>query len=148
MTFERVYDFAYAGVLVPLLDALANEIGREKFLPMLQEVASRVAAERVRRNAPPPPKNTLAALVPPTDYFWTHVLTSDCIEKTDNRVSRHRVPVGEDVPGGPRVRHWLRHYLPPGLRHGACFQSENPDDPNEDPHAGARLLQPTLGIEA
>ena len=38
------------------------------------------------RNAPPPPKNTLAALVPPTDYFWTHVLTSDCIEKTEKAI--------------------------------------------------------------
>jgi CubicO group peptidase (beta-lactamase class C family) len=63
MTFEQVCGFAYAGVFIPRLDALADEIGREEFLPMPQEIASRASADRARKIAPPLPRNTLAALL-------------------------------------------------------------------------------------
>ena len=42
MNFEQVFDFAYALESIPLLQALANEMGRERFLPKLKEVASKL----------------------------------------------------------------------------------------------------------
>jgi hypothetical protein len=83
MTFERVFNFAFSGGSIPLLQRLADEIGREKFLPMLQEVATKSVAEWARKIAPHPPKNTLEAMHPPPDYFWSHVLTAEWVEKTD-----------------------------------------------------------------
>ncbi len=84
MTFKQVYGFTFAGNYIPVLKALADDIGREKFLPMLQEAASRTSAEATKKAAPPAPKNTLAAmLVPGGNYFWDHVLSMNWIEKTD-----------------------------------------------------------------
>ncbi len=83
MTFKQVYDFAFAGY-ISTLKALRDDIGRDKFLPMLQAAASRGAAEQVKQTAPPPPKNTLAALTSlEPEYFWSHVLTFQWVERTE-----------------------------------------------------------------
>ena len=85
MTFKQVYDFAFNDN-IQILKALENEIGREKFLPMLQKVASNTAAEQVKRSAPPPPKNTLAAFISTCfddQYFWSHVLSKNTVENTE-----------------------------------------------------------------
>ncbi len=83
MTFKEMYSFAYGGY-ISLLKSLADDIGREKFLSMLQNAASRAVADRIRKTAPPPPKNTLAAyIVQEPEYFWSHVVTMNWVEKTD-----------------------------------------------------------------
>ncbi len=87
MKFKDVYAFAYTRSLIPILKALRDDVGREKFLPMLQAAASRTAAESVKKTAPPPPKNTLAAWTGLEDeYFWGHVLTMNWVEKTEKAV--------------------------------------------------------------
>jgi hypothetical protein len=83
MTFKQVYDFAFNDY-IQVLKVLENDIGREKFLPMLQNAASTTAAEQLKRNAPPPPKNTLAAFTSFDDqYFWSHVLARSIVENTE-----------------------------------------------------------------
>ncbi len=85
MTFKQVWQFAYGGD-IPMLKALGDQIGREKFLPMLQEAASKAAAEGMKRSAPPPPKNTLAAFtsgMKSNEYFWSHAITLKWVEETE-----------------------------------------------------------------
>lgn len=87
MSFNQVYAFAYTRNMIPVLKELRQDIGRERLLPMLQGAASRVAVENVRKTAPKPPDNTLAAYAPDmTDHFWSHVLTLDWIERTATAV--------------------------------------------------------------
>ncbi len=84
MSFQAAWMFAYTHNSIPMLKSLCDELGKEKLLPTLQAIASRNAADVVRKGAPPPPKNTLAALVSFDDpYFWEHVLTMTFVEKSE-----------------------------------------------------------------
>jgi hypothetical protein len=94
MTFKEVYQFSYQGFIYMML-ALGEDLGREKLVEMLKNASSRAATEGVRRTAPPPPNNTLAAFRaamtdPKTSRFWDHVLTRTTVEQSE-RVCELRI---------------------------------------------------------
>ena len=62
MTFQEVFDFAY-GSLVPVLQGLAQELGKERFLEALKEVASESALKAAKDSARQLPCNDTATIV-------------------------------------------------------------------------------------
>jgi predicted ArsR family transcriptional regulator len=83
-TFEQVFTNAYRSD-VQIMNALAEKIGKEKFITMLKEASAETAAKETKQMAKSLPKNDLAALVAPmkkADYFWKHVLTFDVVADT------------------------------------------------------------------
>lgn len=91
MTFKEVWAFAYASGSIPLLKALAEDLGRDRFVEMLKKASAKTAAEQARKDAPPPPGNTLHAMLG-EDFlkgesrFWSHVLSYTFKEKTETAV--------------------------------------------------------------
>ncbi len=86
MSFKDVWAFAYARGSVPLLKALAEDLGRERLVEMVKAASTRTVEASVRKQAPPAPGNTLDAFVAdtldPGNWFWTHVVSLDVVEKT------------------------------------------------------------------
>jgi len=58
MTWEDVFRFAFEKDLVPVLKGLAAEIGREKFVRMLQDVVGGIAEQKMAKS--PIPKRDFA----------------------------------------------------------------------------------------
>jgi hypothetical protein len=87
MPFENAFNFAYAGSFVPILLGLAEEVGREKLVGMLKDVASREWGKHVATLAKTVPMNdldTFVSNVKKPDHFWSHVLTSTIVEDSKN----------------------------------------------------------------
>jgi len=82
-TWEQIFRFAFQKDLIPVLKVLSEQIGREKFVQMLQEAGS----EAVRRKSAgrPPVVRDVAALaanmknIPP---FIQHTLAAEVVEET------------------------------------------------------------------
>jgi hypothetical protein len=89
MSFEQVFEFAFAKNFLGIFKALSARIGPEKFLPMLQEASSTVATYQVQAMRRHLPKNDLATFVSlfrSDDPFWKHVLTLQTVEDTDRAI--------------------------------------------------------------
>lgn len=93
MSWEDVFRFAYQKDFIPIMKALAAQIGQEKFIHMLQEIVNeRVRQGTARRSLP---KRDLAAFtagmksMPP---LFQHALVGEILEDTpqvfEYRVSR------------------------------------------------------------
>jgi hypothetical protein len=88
MTFEQVYNFAFRGLLVPLLKNLSKEYG-PGFIEALKRAASETAARSQQQSAESVPKQDLSAFTSylrVTNRFWRHVLTFDVVEDTETAV--------------------------------------------------------------
>lgn len=85
MSFEQVFNNAYRSD-AKIMKILAEKIGKEKLITMLQEASSRVAAEDTKQMVKNLPKNDLAgfaSVMKKPDYFWKHALTFDIVEDTE-----------------------------------------------------------------
>ncbi len=86
MSFKDVWAFAYAHGSVPLLNALAEDLGRERLVEMVKAATARTVEASVRKQAPPAPGNTLDAFVAdtldPANWLWTHVVSLDVVDRT------------------------------------------------------------------
>jgi hypothetical protein len=89
MSFEQVFEFAFAKNFLGIFKVLSARIGPEKFIPMLQEASSTVATYQAQAMSRHLPKNDLAAFVSlfrSEDPFWKHVLTQQTVEETEKAV--------------------------------------------------------------
>jgi hypothetical protein len=87
MTIEQVFRFSFESS-IPLLQALAEDVGREKFLEMLRKAAAETTVQMVRAMARDLPKRDLAALVDlnlkmMVESPYNKALTYEIIEQTD-----------------------------------------------------------------
>jgi len=87
MTIEQVFRFSFENG-IPLLQTLAENVGREKFLEMLRKAAAETTVRFVKTAAKDYPKRDLAAVVdlnfkmmsaPP----YNKALTYEIVEQTD-----------------------------------------------------------------
>ncbi len=74
MNYQEVFAFAYRIYVIPLLQRMAEEMGRETFLETLKSLAAEVAVVQQTRDM----WNELLSGV-----FWNHVLTREIIEESD-----------------------------------------------------------------
>ena len=88
MTYKRVFEFALNSYYIPVLNRLAKEIGREKFLSMLTKANAEVYSqmlEAIVKNYPDRSMKTLASIfknmlsTPPLDK----ALQYEIVENTD-----------------------------------------------------------------
>jgi hypothetical protein len=87
MSFERVFKFVYGGVFIPTMLGMAEELGREKLVEMLKDVASRQWAKQIAEDTKNLKKRDLDVFVSSSrdpDYFWSHVLSKSIVEDTKN----------------------------------------------------------------
>ncbi len=61
MSWEELFQFAYAYDFIPAMKAMGAEIGRKRLVDMLDRAYSAAAVERVREQLKKSPKNDLAA---------------------------------------------------------------------------------------
>ena len=89
MSFKEVYEFAYTGSFIPVMQNIANEIGKERFIPMLKEASSKSASQWIKNQTESLPSNdfsTFKAFFKSEDRFWRHVLTKAIVEETDKAI--------------------------------------------------------------
>ena len=87
MTVEQVFRFSFESG-IPLLQTLAKDIGREKFLEMLKKASNELAVQYVRTATKDLPKRDFAAFVDwnlkDLNSFPTNkAVTYEIVEKTD-----------------------------------------------------------------
>lgn len=86
MSFKEVYEFAYKRGFIPVMQNLADDIGKDNFFELLKKASSKSAAQKGRNMAQNLPRNDLAAWAADLrepNHFWKHVLTFDIVEDTD-----------------------------------------------------------------
>jgi len=83
MSFQEVFEFKYKS-LIPVLQGLAREFGKENFLEALRKVASECALQAGQDFARTLPRNDLAAFKAAGEpgHFGKHVLTMEMVEDT------------------------------------------------------------------
>ncbi len=89
MSFEQVFEFAFAKNILGIFKALSAKIGPDKFIPMLQEASSTVTTYQAQAISRHLPKNDLATFVSlfrSDDPFWKHVITLQTMEDTEKAV--------------------------------------------------------------
>lgn len=92
MTFQEVYDFAFRGLFIPLLQHLGKEIGENPFIEMLTHASCAAVAQGAQTGAQSVPSNDLAAFTAALrdpNHFWRHVLTYDVVQDTDTAFEIH-----------------------------------------------------------
>jgi hypothetical protein len=85
MSFKEVYDFAFSWNLIPILQSLSHEIGKEKLIEMLKKKGSEEDLRSSQEWAKKLGRNDLAAYAQnfrKSDSFWQHVLTYEIVEDT------------------------------------------------------------------
>jgi len=86
-SFKEVFEFAYQQRFIPLMKIMGQEIGREKFISLLQEASSKVRYESSKKQVSNLEKNDFATYKgtwTTKDHFWDNVLSLDIIENTDS----------------------------------------------------------------
>jgi len=86
MSFKEVYEFAYKRGFIPVMQNLADDIGKDNFIELLKKASSKSAAQKGRNMAQNLPRNDLVAWTADLrdpNHFWKHVLTFDIVEDTD-----------------------------------------------------------------
>ena len=83
LTWEEVFRFAYQKDLIPLLKALADQVGREEFVSMLQEAGDAVVRNKTaQRRQTVPDLATLAARMKNMPPLMQHALEAEVVEQT------------------------------------------------------------------
>ena len=93
LTWEQVFRFAYQKDLIPLLNAIAEQVGRDQFLKMLRDAGDATVA---KKNAGRPPMvrdlAMLAASLKNMPPLMQHALDAEVVEQTpealDYKVNR------------------------------------------------------------
>ena len=88
MTFQEVYHFAFSDV-VPILQTLAGELGRDRFLEAIKKAASEYGLRLGQDTACHLPCNDLAAFAASMrdpGRFAKHVLTVEIVEDTPQAI--------------------------------------------------------------
>ena len=88
MTVEEVFKFAYQEGFIPLMQKLAEDVGREKLIELLKKASSSNAAQQMATMAQTMPKRDFAALKTFVKDFTNTVpynlaLVSEIVEDTD-----------------------------------------------------------------
>ena len=88
MSFQEVYDFAFKEFYIPIMQNLANEIGKDEFIEMLKRASSEIGAQSGQDKAKSLQKNDLAAYASnlKANELYKHVLTYEIVEETDKAV--------------------------------------------------------------
>ena len=87
MSFQQVYDFAFAGSAIPLLKSMGEEGADGDYLERLKRASARAGDRMGRAMAAGYTENSLAAFTnwaKETDRFWEHVLTFAIVEDVDS----------------------------------------------------------------
>jgi hypothetical protein len=96
MTVEEVFQYAYRDNFVPYMQAIAKDIGEEKFITMLKKTASANAAQMMRGMTKDLPKKDFAVF---NDFLknilnafpYKNALVSEIVEETDKVIElRHK----------------------------------------------------------
>ncbi len=87
-TYKDVFEFAYRDWLIPIMQSLANEIGKDEFIEMLKRTSSEIGAKSGRDMAKSMQKNDLTAYASnlKANELNKHVLTYEIVEETDKAV--------------------------------------------------------------
>ena len=89
MSYEELFQFAYAYGFIPTMKAMGAEMGREKLVEMLTRASSTAAVEQVRERLKRNPKNDLATytedLRNPNPLF-KHAITFQLVEDAPTAV--------------------------------------------------------------
>lgn len=72
LTYKEVYEFAYKIHTIPLLKKMAEEIGKDKLIEMLNSLSTEVFFET---------QQLWEEVI--SSVFWTHVITREIIEETE-----------------------------------------------------------------
>jgi hypothetical protein len=87
MSYEQVFQFAFAKNFLGIFKVLSAQMGPEKFIPMVKEATATVATYQAKAIAHRFPKNDLSSFVSlfrSDDPFWKHALTLQTVEDTEN----------------------------------------------------------------
>jgi hypothetical protein len=85
LSFKEVYDFAFSWNMIPILQSLAAEIGKDKLIEILKTKGSEDALRSNREWAKKIGKNDLATYTQnfrKPSRIWQHVLTYEIVEDT------------------------------------------------------------------
>jgi hypothetical protein len=89
MTCEEMFGFAYGESFIPMMKAMAAEVGREKLVAMLKRASCAVAEHATRDQLKKNPKNdfaTFAAELRKPNPFYERTTTSALVEDTPTSV--------------------------------------------------------------
>lgn len=89
MSYEELFQFAYAYGFIPSMKAMGAEMGREKLVEMLTRASSAAAVEQVRERLKKNPKNDLATYTEDLRHpnpLFNHALTFQLVEDTPTAV--------------------------------------------------------------
>jgi len=89
MSYEELFEFAYGSSMIPVMKAMAADVGREKFLEMLKKASCTAAVQHAREELKKNPKNdfaTFAAEVRKSNPLYDHTLTSRIVEDTPTTI--------------------------------------------------------------
>jgi len=87
MSFKEVFEFAYKFELIPLIEAVSQEIGREKLISLLEKTSSKMASEYAKMQASNFEKNDLATFSEQArnpNHFLKNVTSYDVVKYTDS----------------------------------------------------------------
>ena len=89
MSYEELFQFAYAYDFIPAMKAMGNEMGREKLVELLSRAYSAAAVARVREQLEKNPKNDLATYTADMRNqipIYKNALTMKVVEDTPTAV--------------------------------------------------------------
>jgi hypothetical protein len=91
MSFKEVYEFAFMGWYIPHMLNLANAIGKEEFIQLLKDAASKSAVHWWKKQAMSLPNNDFVTFKVffkklGEERFWRHVQTREIVEETDRAI--------------------------------------------------------------
>jgi hypothetical protein len=74
MSYQKIFDFAYKLHTIPLLQRMAAEMGKERFIDMLKSLSADIGMVTETQEF-------WSGLL--DSIFWTHVITREIIEESD-----------------------------------------------------------------
>jgi hypothetical protein len=74
MSYQKIFDFAYKLHTIPLLQRMAEEMGRPQFIDLLKSLSTEIGLVTETRDF-------WSGLL--DSVFWTHVITREIIEESD-----------------------------------------------------------------
>ena len=87
MSYEQVFDFAFAGFFLPIIQNLGDEMNKGDYTEALKraaEAAERRSGQFMAKRAPEISLAAFTAIMKNPDPFWQHVLTAEIVEDKKN----------------------------------------------------------------